>query len=72
MMLQRTFSSVSAEDLQNAGIMRKQLVFDSTKVTELIKGLTMNAEIEIAHLHAQIKKIYECVTMNVCLALITF
>ena len=45
MMLQRmTFSTVGAEDLKKAGVMRKLLIFEPAKLTELTKGLTEDAE----------------------------
>jgi hypothetical protein len=72
MILQRDFSTVSEEDLKMAGVMRKQLIFDPVKVTKLTKGLTTSAEAEIVGLHAQIKKIYVHVNMDVRLVLITF
>ncbi|KAF8555271.1 hypothetical protein OG21DRAFT_1411149, partial [Imleria badia] len=57
--------SVSADNLKKAGIMRKQLVFQPQKVTELTKGLSMSAESKIVDLHAQIKKIYAYVNMDI-------
>jgi hypothetical protein len=67
-----TFSTATAEDLRKAGVTRRQLVFEPAKVTELTKGLTTNAEAEIADLHSRIKKIYARVNMDVHLATITF
>jgi hypothetical protein len=63
---------VTAEDLEEVGLKRKRLVFEPAKVNELTKGLTTNAEAEIADLHSRIKKIYARVNMDVRLAIITF
>ncbi|GLB44047.1 hypothetical protein LshimejAT787_1502310 [Lyophyllum shimeji] len=59
-----TFSTVASEDLKNAGVKRKRLIFEPAKVNELTSGLTMNAEAEIADLHSRIKKIYARVNMD--------
>ncbi|KAF8961191.1 hypothetical protein BDZ97DRAFT_1921569 [Flammula alnicola] len=59
-----TFSTVASEDLKKAGVMRKRLIFEHAKVTELAKGLTTNAEAEIADLYSRIKKIYARVNMD--------
>lgn len=73
MMSQRvTFSTVRTEDLKRAGVVRKRLVFEPVKVTDLAKALTTNVEAKISDLHSQIKKIYARVNMDVCLPLITF
>lgn len=67
MILQRvTFSTVTSEDLKKAGVKNKLLVFDSSKIAELRKGLATNAEAEIADLHSRIKKINARVNMDVC------
>ena len=72
-MLQRmTFSTVGAEDLKKAGVMRKLLIFEPAKLTELTKGLTEDAEAEIADLHSRIKKIYARVNMDVGREITTF
>ncbi|KAF8965485.1 hypothetical protein BDZ97DRAFT_1658993 [Flammula alnicola] len=52
--------------LKKAGVMRKRLIFEHAKVTELAKGLTTNAEAEVVDLHSRIKKIYARVNMDVC------
>lgn len=71
--LQRViFSSLTSEDLKNADVTRKCLAFEPSKVTELKKGLTKEAEVEIADLHSRIKKIYARVNMDVRLSLIDF
>jgi hypothetical protein len=67
-----TFSTVALEDLKQAGVTRKRLVFVPTKVTELTKGLTTETEFEIVDLHSRIKKIYARVNMDVRLSLIVF
>ena len=61
-----TFLTVRAEDLKRAGVVRKRLVFEPMKVTELAKALPTNAEAEILDLHSRIKKIYARVNMDVC------
>ena len=72
-MLQRvTFATVTSEDLKQAGVKRKRLIFEPTKVTELTNGLTANAETEVVDLHLIIKKIYARVNMDVRLTLTTF
>ncbi|KAM6490578.1 hypothetical protein JOM56_013921 [Amanita muscaria] len=53
-----SFSMVTEEDLEKAGVTRKWLHFYPAKVTELVEGLTADAEVEIANLHSRIKKIY--------------
>ena len=67
-----TFSTVSLEDLKKAGVTRKRLIFVSTKITELTKGLTTEAKAEIADLYSRIKKIYARVNMDVRLSLVVF
>ncbi|KAL4251082.1 hypothetical protein ABKN59_005641 [Abortiporus biennis] len=60
-----TFSTVKPEDLKRGGVVRKRLVFDPKKVTELAKAVTEAAvEAEIADLHSRIKKIYAHVNMD--------
>ncbi|PPQ66531.1 hypothetical protein CVT26_009504 [Gymnopilus dilepis] len=59
-----TFATVTSEDLKKAGVKRKRLIFEPTKVTELTNGLTTNAETEIVDLHFKIKKIYARVNMD--------
>ena len=51
-----------------AGVKRKRLVFVPAKLTDLTKGLTPEAEAQIADLHTRIKDIYACVNMDVRLA----
>ena len=63
-----TFSTVSSEDLEKAGVRRKRLIFVPAKITDLTKRLTSDAEVQIADLHTRIKDIYACVNMDVCLA----
>ena len=73
MMLQRVnFSAVTTEDLEKIGVKKKPFDFDPEKLAELIKGITTNAEAEIADLQSQIKKIYASVDMDVRLILSTF
>jgi hypothetical protein len=73
MILQRvTFPTVTLEDLKKAGITRKRLVFEPTKVTELTKGLTTEAKVEIVDLHSRIKKIYARVNMDVRHSLLVY
>lgn len=59
-----SFSTVTSEDLQSAGIVRKRPIFKPEKVTELAKGLSPAAEDELVDLHSRIKKIYACVNMD--------
>ena len=35
------------------------------KITDLTKGLTLEAEAQIADLHTRIKEIYACINMDV-------
>ncbi|KDR68489.1 hypothetical protein GALMADRAFT_104694 [Galerina marginata CBS 339.88] len=59
-----TFSTVRSEDIKRAGVVRKRLVFEPAKVTELAKALPTNVEAEILDLHCRIKKIYARVNMD--------
>ena len=54
------------------GVKRKRLVFVPAKLTDLTKGLTPEAEAQIADLHTRIKDIYACVNMDVRLAWMIF
>lgn len=75
MILQRmTFSTITSEDLKQAGIQWKHLIFAPAKVSELTSELTTKVEVEIMDLHSQIKKIYAHVNMSVCFStmLVTF
>ncbi|EED77110.1 predicted protein [Postia placenta Mad-698-R] len=62
-----SFSTVTPEDLQSAGIVRKRLIFRPEKVTELAKGLSPD---EIVDLHSRIKKIYARVNMDRSVAIL--
>ena len=69
MILQKvSFSTVKMDDLKKAGVIRKRLHFEPTKVAELIQRLKNNAaaEIVIKALHSRIKRIYATVNMDVC------
>ncbi|KAF8558058.1 hypothetical protein OG21DRAFT_1504752 [Imleria badia] len=59
-----TFSTVTAEDLEKAGVQRKCLVFEPAKVIELTNALPTSAETEIADLRARVKKIYAHVNID--------
>ncbi|KAF9479882.1 hypothetical protein BDN70DRAFT_857796 [Pholiota conissans] len=59
-----TFSTVRLEDLEKAGVVRKYLFIQSTKVAELAKSLTANAEAVVLDLYSRIKKIYSYVNMD--------
>ncbi|KIM38265.1 hypothetical protein M413DRAFT_20101 [Hebeloma cylindrosporum] len=59
-----TSSTLTLEDLKEAGITRKCLVFVPTKVNELTNGLTSEATVDITDLQSRIKKIYERVNMD--------
>ncbi|KAF9811062.1 hypothetical protein IEO21_06691 [Rhodonia placenta] len=65
-----SFSTVTSEDLQSAGVVRKRLIFKPEKVTELAKGLSPAAEDEIVDLHSRIKKIYARVNMDRSVAIL--
>ena len=69
-----TFSTITSEDLKQAGIQWKHLIFAPAKVSELTSELTTKVEVEIMDLHSQIKKIYAHVNMSVCFStmLVTF
>jgi hypothetical protein len=66
MILQRTFATVSADDLKRAGFLN----FVDAEVANLTKRLSTDAEAQIADLHTKIKEIHACVNMHVRHALI--
>jgi hypothetical protein len=70
MILQRTFSTVSEDDLERAGVKMTFLNFKHAEVTNLTKRLSTDAKAQIADLHTKIKEIYACVNMDVRHALI--
>ncbi|KAH9083798.1 hypothetical protein EDB83DRAFT_2512105 [Lactarius deliciosus] len=59
-----SFSTVSLEDLEKAGVQGKWLVFKAAKITNLMNRLTMDTDSQIVDLHARIKEIYACVNMD--------
>jgi hypothetical protein len=60
------------QDLMEVGVERKHLYLVDANIRKLTKELTTDAEAQIADLKSRIKEIYECVNMDVCLALIIF
>ncbi|KAI9442459.1 hypothetical protein H4582DRAFT_1283321 [Lactarius indigo] len=62
--LRVSFSDVSSEDLEKAGVKGERLVFTAAKITDLTNGLTMGAEAHIVDLHTRINEIYACVNMD--------
>ncbi|KAH9083809.1 hypothetical protein EDB83DRAFT_2309719 [Lactarius deliciosus] len=58
-----SFLTISSKHLKKVGVKRKLLIFADEKITELMNGLTMDAEAQIADLHSRIKEIYACVNM---------
>ncbi|KAH9058876.1 hypothetical protein EDB87DRAFT_1578043 [Lactarius vividus] len=50
--------------LEKIGVQGKRLVFEVAKITDLTNELTTDAEAQILDLHARIKEIYACVTMD--------
>ncbi|KAF8141943.1 hypothetical protein EV363DRAFT_1392347 [Boletus edulis] len=49
---------------RKAGVMRKRLMFDDAKITDLTNGLITDAKAEITDLHSRMKKIYARVNMD--------
>ena len=66
-----SLSNVSWEELEKAGVERKDLFFVPEKLTELANELTAEAKAEIADLYLRIKKIYERVNIYVRLSLVS-
>jgi hypothetical protein len=60
----RTFSTVSADDLKEAGVKMNFLSFVDAEVANLTKRLSTDAEAQIADLHTRIKEIYACVNLD--------
>ncbi|KAN0128991.1 hypothetical protein V8E53_013141 [Lactarius tabidus] len=67
-----TFSTVSPGDLMEVGVEWKHLYLVGTNISKLTKELTTDAGAQIADLNSRIEEIYECVNMDMRLALITF
>ena len=70
MIFQRTFSTVSEDDLKKNGVKMNFLNVVDAEVAKSTKRLSTGAEAPIADPHTRIKEIYACVNRDVRHALI--